>query len=306
MRKKVYLTIGIIISIIICIFYLKACMKPDELPRDPLINLYLSQENKVIALPLEEYLVGCVAAEMPANFDLEALKAQAVCARTYAIRKLVDNHPYPKGADLSDDINTCQAYISEAEFLQRHGKDSQLLWKKVKKAVKETEGIIVIYDNKPIDALYHSTCGGRTADAEEIWGNIIPYLKSKSCSYCRESQRYSTVQVFSLQDISRATGVKITPTSSVKEIKGTSGRTIEIAVDNIKIKTAKLRSLLDLPSSWINLNINKNEVKINIQGYGHGVGLCQYGANGLAKEGASYKEILKYYYEGIDLYQIDY
>ena len=175
-------------------------MKPDELPRDPLINLYLSQENKVIALPLEEYLVGCVAAEMPANFDLEALKAQAVCARTYAIRKLVDNHPYPKGADLSDDINTCQAYISEAEFLQRHGKDSQLLWKKKsKKAVKETEGIIVIYDNKPIDALYHSTCGGRTADAEEIWGNIIPYLKSKSCSYCRESQRYSTVQVFSFK-----------------------------------------------------------------------------------------------------------
>ncbi|NLB88815.1 MAG: stage II sporulation protein D [Syntrophomonadaceae bacterium] len=305
MRKKTYLFIALIGIIIILVFYLKACIKPD-LPRDPLVKLFLSKEDKVITLPLEEYLVGCVAAEMPANFDLEALKAQAVCARTYAIRKLIDNHPYPKGANLSDDITTCQAYISESEFIKRHGRNSEMLFKKIKKAVKETEGIIIIYDDEPIDALYHSTCGGRTADAEEVWGNQVAYLKSKPCNYCKESKRYSSVQVFSFQDLNKKTGIKITPDSRVKEIKGSSGRTLEIDIDNIKIKAAKLRSVLDLPSSWIRFNISKNKVMINIQGYGHGVGLCQYGANGLAKEGASYEDILKYYYEGVDIYKINY
>ena len=112
MKKKRIILIGFLSILIISFFWVKGCMK-SELPQDPYVKLYLAKENKVINLSLEEYLIGCVAAEMPANFDLEALKAQAVCARTYAIRKLIDNHPYPKGANLSDDITTCQAYISE-------------------------------------------------------------------------------------------------------------------------------------------------------------------------------------------------
>lgn len=305
MKKKAYLLILIIIVGIFFMVYLKSCMQ-SQFPRDPSIKLYLSKEDRVITLSLEEYLAGCVAAEMPASFELEALKAQAVCARTYAIRKLLDNHPYPKGADLSDDPNTCQAYISEEEFSKRHGSNSELLFRKVKIAVKETEGVIVLYDNEPIDALYHSTCGGRTADAEESWGSKVPYLKSRVCNYCKDSKRYVTTKVYSFQEISKRTGIKITSQSSIKEVKGSSGRTVALYIDKTRIKTSRLRSLLDLPSSWVNINISKNKVFMTIHGYGHGVGLCQYGANGLAQKGASYVEILKYYYEGIDIYKINY
>lgn len=304
MKKKRIILIGFLSILIISFFWVKGCMK-SELPQDPYVKLYLAKENKVINLSLEEYLIGCVAAEMPANFDLEALKAQAVCARTYAIRKLIDNHPYPKGANLSDDITTCQAYISEDEFFKRHGGDSRLL-KKIKRAVKETEGVIMLYDNKPIDALYHSTCGGKTANAEEIWGNKVVYLKSKPCPYCKDSKHFSTMQVFSYQDINNVTGVTITPNSNITEIISNSGRTLEINIDNLKISTAKLRNSLGLPSSWMKFNVSNDKVTINTKGYGHGVGLCQYGANGLAQEGANYTEILKYYYEGIDIYKINY
>lgn len=305
MRKKRFVLIGILGLITILFFWLKGCTE-SEIPRDPYVKLYLAKEDKVINLPLEEYLIGCVAAEMPANFGLEALKAQAVCARTYAIRKLIDNHPYPKGANLSDDITTCQAYISETEFLERHGHNSQLLLNKIKQAVKDTEGFIILYDNKPIDALYHSTCGGKTANAEETWGNKVAYLKSKPCSYCKDSKHHSTIQVFSYQDINKVTGVKITPNSNIKEIKSSSGRTLEINIDNFKISSAKLRNILDLPSSWLKFNVSKDKITISTKGYGHGVGLCQYGANGLANEGANFEEILKYYYEGIDIHKINY
>lgn len=305
MSKKRFLIIAFSIIIIFLFYWLKGCLQP-ELPQDPYINLYLAKENTVIKLRLEEYLVGCVAAEMPASFELEALKAQAVCARTYAIRKLLDNHKYPHGADLTDDITTCQAYISAEEFYDRHPQNSKKLLSKVKTAVSETKGMVMLYDDKPIDALYHSTCGGKTASSEEVWGNKVAYLQAKNCPYCQDSKHYSSVQVFSYTDLNNVLGTKVSVDSSIKVNHSNSGRALEIWIGNTKISAAKFRAILNLPSTWVNFTNSANKITINSRGYGHGVGMCQYGANGIAKEGANYQEILNYYYNDIDIYKINY
>lgn len=309
MRKKQFL---LIISLVVIIFAIilfvgiKGCIR-SHFSKDPYINLYLTEEKTVIKMNLETYLIGCVAAEMPANFELEALKAQAVCARTYALCKLIDNHPYPKKANLSDDILSCQAYVSVEDFYKRHPQKPEILLSKVKKAVKETEGIVMLYNGQPIDALYHSTCGGRTASAEEVWGNKVPYLISKKCSYCVDSKHYLSTQTFPFADINQALATKITFNSSIKiSQKSSSGRTLEINLGDTKISSLKLRQALKLPSNWVSLKSDARGVTISCRGYGHGVGMCQYGANGLALKGEAYKGILNHYYHNIDIYKINY
>lgn len=301
--------IKIIIFLIICIlliFLIRSCQhKENIIHDDPYINLYLSGEKRVIKLKLEDYIVGTVAAEMPASFEMEALKAQAVCARTYALRKIIDNHKYPLGADLADDINTCQAYISPEEFARRHPQQRQLI-NKISEAVHATQGEIMVYENQPIDALYHSTCGGCTESAANAWSADVPYLQSVACEYCKQSRYYSTVQVFSTSDIGKVTNssksavdVKIAATTP-------SGRVKKILINNEDLSGEQFRRVLQLPSSWLKLQYDKDKLIINSRGYGHGVGMCQYGANGMAQKGKKYREILKYYYRDIQIKKLDY
>ncbi len=307
MKKNKYLIIIVsTITLLLLAFWFKGCIKED-IPKDPYIKLYLSQEKKIEKMRLEEYLIGCVAAEMPASFELEALKAQAVCARTYALRKLIDQHSYPQGANLSDDITTCQAYVSPAEFNRRHPQNSEKLLTKIKQAVRETEGVVMLFDHKPIDAVYHSTCGGQTVSGEEAWGNKVPYLQSVKCPYCKESKHYSTVQVFSYQDINKALGAKLSPQSKIKVNNySSSGRALEMNVDEKKFSAAKFRELLSLPSTWVKLTLGPKGITVNTRGYGHGAGLCQYGANGMAKDDNNYEQILNHYYKDIKIYQMKY
>ncbi len=298
----------IFISIILLtiFFWAKGCIKDDSLDA-PYITLYLSQADKIERMDFEEYLIGCVSAEMPASFEIEALKAQAVCARTYALRKLINKHAYPQGANLSDDITTCQAYVSESEFKNRHPKGSQQLLSKIKQAVRETTGMIMLYDGMPIDAVYHSTCGGHTASGLEAWGNEVAYLQSVACSYCQESRHYQTIQVFSYQDINADLGIKLSSKSQIRINKyAPSGRVSEINLDGDIFKTNKIRSLLNLPSNWLNITATPQNITIISHGYGHGAGLCQYGANGMAKEDFTYEQILKYYYQEIKIKKVKY
>ncbi len=298
-QKKAILTCVVLgLVLILIMLSVKTCSRP-KIKGQAQVNLYLSHENRVIELDLEDYVVGCVAAEMPSSFEMEALKAQAICARTYAIRKLIDKKPYPHKADLSDDIETCQAYISKKEFGVRHPNNSKKLYNKVEKAVSATKGIIILDKNIPIDALYHSTCGGQTASAKETWGNDVAYLQSKPCPYCKASKFYRVEKVFSYQNFSQLNQIEVTPYAEIKVIKNKSGRSKEININKSKITSTKLRQVLGLPSSWIDVTFQKNQLTVITRGYGHGVGLCQYGANGLAKEGKDCKAILNYYYTGI-------
>ncbi|MGI6413276.1 MAG: stage II sporulation protein D [Syntrophomonadaceae bacterium] len=296
--------LGLIITTILIAF---SCFTPVEKTNEPQITLYLNEEKKVITLPFEAYIIGTVCAEMPASFELEALKAQAVCARTYAIRKIMEGKKYPMGANLSDDIYSCQAYITESEFTKLHHPDAKQYLKKIQRAVNETRGQIMLYDGQPIDALYHSTCGGRTESASEVWGKKVPYLQSAECGYCAESRHYEAVQVFSVQEINSALGEKGNGSLNLKVIeKSPSGRIKKVLINNLTLTGEEIRRRLNLASNWWSYRIAPDSITINTRGYGHGVGLCQYGANGLARDGKRYTDILSHYYQGAMIYKLDY
>ncbi len=296
--------IGILILVLTSSFHHDNSSK--KIPQ-PTITLYLHEPKRTIQLEFEEYVCGVVAAEMPASFAIEALKAQALCARTYACKKIIENRPYPMDANLSDDITCCQAYVSWAQFQDLHPAQFELLKAKIEQAVASTRGEIITYKNKPIDALYHSTCGGQTESAGDVWGTKIPYLQSVECNYCSNSNYYESRQVISYQDLHNVSGL-LTDNSLSIEIseKTRSGRAREIKLNDQEISANKFRQLFNLPSTYWEFQINTNDLIINSRGYGHGVGLCQYGANGMASDGKNYKEILSHYYKDIKIYKLNY
>lgn len=308
-KKRIIILIAIAITITVLfipVFFMQKNKVPEkQIYNEPYIKLYLTEEDKIIELLLENYIIGVVAAEMPASFEIEALKAQAVCARTYTFRKLLDDKKYPGGANLSDNINSCQAYISEEEFFRRHPKYKGL-YAKVKEAVRQTRGEIMIYNEEPIDALYHSTCGGQTESAFNAWGKNVPYLRSVKCRYCKQSRHYQSVQVFSVQDFTNSLGMNNSqPQVQVSE-NTPSGRVKKVKINDKELSGEKLRHILGLPSTWCRFKVNAQQVKIESRGYGHGLGLCQYGANGMALEGKNYHQILKHYYQDIEFSQLKY
>lgn len=271
----------------------------------PFISLYLHQQDKIIGLELEEYIKGTVAAEMPASFDIEALKAQAVCARTYAIRKLITEVSYPNGADLSDDISTCQAFISLQSFAPSNPARADLL-EKIDIAVESTRGEIMLYDSQPIDALYCSTCGGRTENASAVWGKDISYLQSVKCGDCKESNHYQDEIKVNNTTLNKLVGYN-GEGLKIKTISRTpGGRPKKISINGREIDANIIRNELSLPSTWIEFESSSKSTVIRSRGYGHGVGLCQYGANGMAQRGKNYHQILTKYYAGITFYNLGY
>ncbi|MDD3023049.1 MAG: stage II sporulation protein D [Syntrophomonadaceae bacterium] len=304
-KRKKYLLIIIPLIIAFCFFNIKSCEKNISIKQNPKIKLYLSKEKRVIELPLEEYITGTVAAEMPASFDLQALKAQAVAARSYTIKKILSEKAYPLGADVADDINSCQAYISKEEYARRNPQNYEPLWDKVRQAVEETAGQIMVYKGEVIDALYHSTCGGSTESAADAWGQDVSYLRSVKCSYCQESNKYQTCQVFSQHDLRLIPGVNTDKKTIIKiSAKSATGRVKKLEINGITISGEKFRNALNLPSTNWEFKSEKDKLIINSRGYGHGLGLCQYGADGMAKAGENYRGILKHYYSNIDFYQL--
>ncbi len=300
-EKKTYLGL---IGLFLLLSYILT--RPEESIVQVKIKLYLHNENRIVELDLEDYITGTLAAEMPAYFELEALKAQAVAIRTYTVRKLLSETKYPLNADMSDDINSCQAFISRENFKQRNPKQGEELWSKLSQAVGDTRGELLVYEEEPIDALYFSTCGGRTASASESLGRDIPYLRSVNCEYCKESKHFEEVLVFSHKDLSQALGLNLKKNQVQITATNPSGRVKEIKVNQQVMSGECFRKALNLPSSWIKVKNNANEIIINSRGYGHGIGLCQYGANGMAQEGKSYRQILHKYYQGVDFIKLDY
>jgi len=303
-KKHQIIIISIFLLIIVTwILYNLHIKKPSM--QEPYIKLYLHEQDIVISMNLEEYIKGTVAAEMPASFELDALKAQAICARTYTIKKLTEKHPYPKGADLSDDINTCQAYISAANF-SSHQSNRVDLPKKIDEAVESTRGEIMLYDSKPIDALYCSTCGGHTESAGAVWGKEISYLRAVKCGDCEQSPHNKDNVTINNEIINKVVGDKGT-TLKIKILTRTpGGRPKSININEHHIDATTLRKELNLPSNWIEFKSSKDSTIIETRGYGHGVGLCQYGSDGMAKRGKNYRQILKKYYQGITFYKLSY
>lgn len=259
------------------------------------VTIYRSNGN-VVSMDLEEYLIGVVGAEMPASFQMEALKAQAVVARTYALKLLVS------GKKLTDTVST-QVYKDNNELKKLWGNSYSTYYQKIKEAVISTKGVSVYYQGNYINALYHSTSNGKTEDASMVWGNSVPYLKSvdskwdiQASSYLREIKEDFT-NVLNLLGISNDTNIQFEIIS-----RDESGRVEKIKVGDKIFDGVTFRNLLKLRSTDFSIMVINNQVSITTKGYGHGVGLSQYGANGMAQEGYTYKEILKHYYTGVEVY----
>lgn len=280
------------------------------------VHLYSHAGGKVINLPVEDYVLGVVAAEMPAEFPEEALKAQAVAARTYIMKRLgaggVANPLHP-GADVCDDHRHYQAWIDSDEMKKRWGTLKYYkYYLKIAMAVHATKGEILTYNGQIIDPVYHSSCGGMgTVDSGEVWKFDAPYLKGVPCPDDADPQPVREV-VFSAADFRRAVGVDINylPATAgkvklidvIEETAGGWPKTIRMG-DKL-LSAVAVREMLGLRSARFNIAVEDGRVKVSTVGYGHGVGMCQYGAGGMAQKGKTYRDILKHYYTGVEINKI--
>lgn len=275
---------------------------------DLMVRVYRTQSKTIEKVPLEEYVRGVVASEMPHDFHLEALKAQALAARTYIIRRLADKDfsDTPPGADVRDDEGH-QVYQSEAELKERWGFNFEERISRINQAVNETRGLVITYQGRPIDATFFSTSNGYTENSEDYWGQPIPYLRSVKSPWDKESPRFKEQISFSLAEFQNKLGVELTlPVSAGQPFAEIVSRTEGNRVKEVKIgdKTftgREVRELLGLPSSDFTWKVEGDSVVITTTGYGHGVGMSQFGANGMAKEGKKAEEIVQYYYQGVEV-----
>lgn len=266
-------------------------------------------EDQITEMTMEDYLWSVTAAEMPASFETEALKAQVVTARTYARRKMElgeDRHP---DADVCTDIACCQAFITREQAATLWGDEAAQYTEKICSAVEQTDGEVVTYQGQTIQAVFFSSASGRTEDAVAVWGNSVPYLVAVDSPEGENVPDYYTSVVFTadeFREIFLAAYPKADlsglPTGWIQSKTATqSGRVAEINIGGIAVKGTELRSLFSLRSTCFSVETGEDSVTFQVTGYGHGVGMSQYGANTLAQQGKTYKEILKWYYTGVEV-----
>ena len=258
------------------------------------ITIYRSN-GSVINLNMTDYLIGVVSSEMPASFNFEALKAQSVLARTYALKAK------QTGKKLTDTVST-QSYIDIDQMKNKWGNSFNTYYNKIKNAVENTNGEYLSYNGNYIEALYHSTNNGKTESSLDVFGNYYPYLISVSSEYDKNASSYLRTINMPLDTISNKLGLSLNNDSVISILSYTDGGNIkEININGNNFSGKKVRELLGLRSADFDISISDNNANITTRGYGHGVGMSQYGANGMANAGYSYKDILSHYYPGTTL-----
>lgn len=281
------------------------------------INVFDVEQNKIVSMSIDEYVKGVVLGEMPLNFEVEALKAQAIAARTYVYRRYINNtvnqdHP---NALICTDSEHCQSWsdpnIALPAIADTNNKETIAKINKLDTAIETTKGLIITYEGKPIDALYHSNSGGMTEDANNVWSGTVPYLVSV------ESKGESNVDVFkneygftydvfinSLKE--KYKDIKIDKNNIIGDIKSIkrskSNRIVSLEIGGAKMTGKDVRSIFQLSSTNIWFTDSKDgRILITCYGNGHGVGLSQYGANARAEEGLKFEEIIKHYYKDVEI-----
>ena len=275
------------------------------------IKLLHKKDKKIEEIPLDEYLLGVVSAEMPANFEQEALNAQALVARTYTIYSIKRNKNKHEGADICDSSTCCQAWISKEDRLARWNEDvREEYWNKIVKAVNTTKGKVITYNGDVIDAFFHSNSGGITEIPVNVWGGTnFPYLQSVQTSGEEGYSQYSSEVTLTQEELINKIRAKhsdfnidISQQDSVKILEYTeAGRVKNIQIGNLKLSGVEVRSLLGLKSTKFKIEINNGKVTFIVTGYGHGVGMSQTGADSMAKQGSNYEEIIKHFYTGVEI-----
>ena len=287
MKKNLFL-------LMIIIFMLPFIFVRDEVKKEPKenkqtlkINIYKNHETKNI--DLESYIIGVVAGEMPASFNIEALKAQAVAARTYALYR------YENNKVLKTDTSE-QVYIDKEEMKRKWAENYEYYYNKIKNAVLNTKSEVITYKNKPILAYYFAISNGNTQDSEYVFKEY-DYLKKAESIYDNESiNDFKTNFTYTRDDFINKLNISC-ETITINYIHYNNSNYVQdLSICNKVFKGNEFRTLLGIKSPAFEINVNDN-VNITTYGYGHGVGMSQYGANGYANHGLTYKQILKHYYK---------
>ena len=265
------------------------------------------EDGSIQELAMDDYLWRVVAAEMPASFEQEALNAQAVAARTYTVVKqsrVTANHPE---ADICTDVTCCQAYITPEQAAANWGESAENYTAKITQAVEETDSQVILYEGEPIQAVFFSSAAGETLAAVEVWGSEVPYLSGVTSPEGEEVPNYRTqvtVDAQTFRDTLLAAypeaDLSGEPSNWLGEVKlNSAGGVAYQTLGGVEVPGAELRTLFSLRSTSFELTAEGETLIFSVTGYGHGVGMSQYGANAMAKEGADYREILCWYYTGV-------
>lgn len=260
---------------------------------DEQIFLDVSMEVGSTELTLGDYLIGVVMGEMPAEFPLEALKAQAVAARTFTLRRM------EQGGVISDDPAVCQAYTDPGTAEAKWGDGWEKYLGKIVQAVEETDGQVLLYDGALISATYFSSSGGKTESAQAVWGGAVPYLVSVDSPGEENAAAYDAQVSIPVEEFLAALEIEIPSVSAVTYTEG--GGVDTMVIDGKTVSGTELRSLFGLRSTLFTMEISDNSVDFFVRGFGHRVGMSQYGAKAMAETGGSYEEILKWYYTGVEI-----
>ena len=259
------------------------------------INIYVTlnrNNGNIINIELEEYVVGVVSAEMPALFSIEALKSQAIIARTYALKSIANNK-------LLTDTSSTQNYKDITELQNIWGSNFNTYYNRIKSAVDSTKGEYLSYNGTYIEAVYHSTSNGMTESSENVWGNSFPYLVSVDSPYDETNPSFIKDKFITYEELSRLLKTEISQDTEILATeRSSSNRIIKLKINNITFSGTDIRNILGLRSTDFEIIKEENGIIFRMKGYGHGVGMSQYGANGYAKNGYNAYQILEHYYPG--------
>lgn len=297
MKNKILLAVVIIlIPIVVISFRLKTNFNIDEESKEKEIEeIYVNYDgNKLL---LDDYVYNVVAAEMPASFEDNAIKAQILATRTYTLNKIVANKDFVF-------TKTLQAFNTEEELKNKWQDDYEKYSNKIKELIKETKDEIITYNGKPIEAYYFSMSNGKTTTAQAVFGSNKDYLQEIDSSLESSLNNFSVKKNIPLVEFCKI--LKIEAPIVIENInRDTSNRVTEITINNKTYKGTEIRTKFNLRSTDFTFNILENEVIATTNGYGHGVGMSQYGANLMAKEGYNYQDIIKKYYTGVEISKIN-
>lgn len=267
------------------------------------IKVKKSKTNEIESVPIEEYVIGVVAGEVPASFDLEALKAQAVASRTYALEH---KQRSKTNYDVMDNTQN-QVYINYEDMKNKWKNNYDENLNKITNAVNSTKGEVLLYDNNLIDAMFFSTSNGYTENSENVFSSKKPYLVSVPSPWDKqESPVFKTTSLISKKEFLFNLGLPDSNEINISDVKTTNTkRVISLNINGKKFKGSEIKSIFKLRSTSFSIEIKEDKVNFIVNGFGHGVGMSQYGANGMAKERYDYKDILKHYYKNCEIKKIN-
>lgn len=282
----------------------------EKLAANPEITVLRTADNTVETIKLEEFLVGVVAGEMPVTFEQEALKAQAVAARSYILKRLPS--PYGEGltvhtgnAAVCDDYAHCQAYVDEEQRKKNWGENFAVNERKIRQAVEATANLVLVYDGIVVSPTFCSTCGGSTEAAGDYWQSDVPALQAVACYWDTEAPKYLSNVYYTKAEMAAKLGISTADLANLKIARTSdTGRVTLVTCGEKQWKGSAVRTALGLNSTDFQWLADENGYRISVKGFGHGVGLCQHGANGMAKAGANYRQILHHYYTDVDITEI--